>query len=104
MIGLYQTMIDRLRQLSEPRLRQQPGIAKSQTPVERDTFVQFVRKPDVKLIYLNRPLAHTLIINGLVKSRSVIHLHLIIFFIDRNSVPTLLLQTIHPYLNNICKK
>ena len=29
-------MIGRLRQLSEPRLRQQAGIEKSQTPVERD--------------------------------------------------------------------
>ena len=37
-------MIGRLRQLSEPRLRQQAGIEKSQTPVERDIFVQWVRK------------------------------------------------------------
>ena len=37
MMGLYQTMIGRLRQLSEPRLRQQAGIEKSQTPVERDS-------------------------------------------------------------------
>ena len=44
MIGLYQTMIGRLRQLSEPRLRQQAGIEKSQTPVERDILVQWVRK------------------------------------------------------------
>ena len=29
-------MIGGLRQLSEPRLRQQAGIEKSQTPVERD--------------------------------------------------------------------
>ena len=43
MIGLYKTMIGRLRQLSEPRLRQQAGIEKSQTPVERDTLVQWVR-------------------------------------------------------------
>ena len=44
MIGLYQTMIGRLRQLSEPRLRQQAGIEKSQTPVQRDILVQWVRK------------------------------------------------------------
>ena len=44
MIGLYLTMIGRLRQLSEPRLRQQAGIEKSQTPVERDILVQWVRK------------------------------------------------------------
>ena len=44
MIGLYQTMIGRLRQVSEPRLRQQAGIEKSQTPVERDILIQWVRK------------------------------------------------------------
>ena len=43
MVGLYQTMISRLRQLSEPRLRQQAGIEKSQTPVERDILTQWVR-------------------------------------------------------------
>ena len=43
MIGLYQTMIDRLRQLSKPRLRQLAGIEKSQTLVERDILVQWVR-------------------------------------------------------------
>ena len=37
-------MIDRLRQLSEPRLRQQAGIENSQTPLERDILVQWVRK------------------------------------------------------------
>ena len=37
-------MIGRLRQLSEPRLRQQTGIEKSQTPVERDILVQWVRR------------------------------------------------------------
>ena len=36
-------MIGRLRQLSEPRLRQQAGIEKSLTPVERDIYVQWVR-------------------------------------------------------------
>ena len=36
-------MIDRLRQLSEPNLRQQAGIEKSQTPVERDILVQWLR-------------------------------------------------------------
>ena len=44
MIGLYYTMIGRLRQLSEPRLSQQAGIEKSQTPVERDILAQWVRK------------------------------------------------------------
>ena len=44
MNGLYETMIGRLRQLSEPMLRQQAGIENSQTPVERDIFVQWVRK------------------------------------------------------------
>ena len=43
-IGLYKTMIGRLRQLSEPRLRQQAGIEKSQTSVERDILIQRVRK------------------------------------------------------------
>ena len=43
MLGLYLTMIGILRQLSEPRLRQQGGIEKSQTPVERDILVQWVR-------------------------------------------------------------
>ena len=43
MIGLYLTMIDRLRQLSEPRLRQQAKIEKSQTPTERDILAQWVR-------------------------------------------------------------
>ena len=37
-------MIGRLRQLSEPRLRQQAGIEKSETPVERGILVQWVRK------------------------------------------------------------
>ena len=32
-------MIGRLRQLSEPRLRQQAGIDKSQTPVDWDILV-----------------------------------------------------------------
>ena len=36
-------MTGRLRQLSEPRLRQQAGIEKSQTPVERDILIQWVR-------------------------------------------------------------
>ena len=36
-------MTGRLRQLSEPRLRQQDGIEKYQTPVERDILVQWVR-------------------------------------------------------------
>ena len=37
-------MTGRLRQLSEPRLRQQARIEKSQTAVERDSLVQRVRK------------------------------------------------------------
>ena len=44
MIGLYYAMIGRLSQLSDPRLRQQAEIEKSQTPVERDILVQRVRK------------------------------------------------------------
>ena len=44
MIGLYLTMIGRLRQLSEPRLRQQARIEKSQTPVERDILIQWDKK------------------------------------------------------------
>ena len=43
-------MIGRLRQLSEPRLRQQAGIEKSQTPVERDILVQWVRKGNLRLV------------------------------------------------------
>ena len=50
MIRLYQTMIGRLRQLSEPWLRQQAGIEKSQTRVERDILVQCVRKGKDELI------------------------------------------------------
>ena len=50
MIGLYETMIGRLRQLSEPRLRWHAGIEKSQTPVERDILVQWVRKTYIFLI------------------------------------------------------
>ena len=42
-LGLYKTMIGRLRQLSNPRLRQQAGIEKSQSPVEKDILVQWVR-------------------------------------------------------------
>ena len=37
-------MIGRLRQLSEPRLRQKAEIEKSQTHVERELHVQWVRK------------------------------------------------------------
>ena len=37
-------MTDRLRQLSEPRLRQQARTGKSQTRVERDILVQWVGK------------------------------------------------------------
>ena len=37
-------MIGRLRELSEPRLGQQAGTEKTQTPVERDILVQWVRK------------------------------------------------------------
>ena len=40
-------MIGRLRELSEPRLRQQAGIEKSQTPVERDILVQWVRNSSI---------------------------------------------------------
>ena len=47
MVGLYLTMIDRLRQLSESRLRQQAGIEQSQTPVERDILIQWVRKMEL---------------------------------------------------------
>ena len=36
-------VVGRLRQFSEPRLRQQAGIEKSQTSVERDILVQWVR-------------------------------------------------------------
>ena len=50
MIWLYQTMIGRLRQLSEPKLRQQAGIEKSQTPVERDILVQWERNHNIRVI------------------------------------------------------
>ena len=43
MIGPYESMIGTLRQLSEPRLRQQARTEKSQTPVERNIIVQRVR-------------------------------------------------------------
>ena len=46
-------MIGRLRQLSEPRLRQQAGIEKSQTPVERDILVQWVRTVILRLDILS---------------------------------------------------
>ena len=45
MIVLYQAMIGRLRQLSEPKLRQQTGIEKSNTALERAIFtyeIEFV--------------------------------------------------------------
>ena len=42
-------MIGGLRQLSEPRLIQQARIEKSQTPVERDILVQWVRKTSILL-------------------------------------------------------
>ena len=48
LVGLYQTMIGRLRQLTEPRLRQQAGIEKSQTPVGGDILVQGVWKSRLK--------------------------------------------------------
>ena len=38
-------MIGRLRQLSEPRLRQQAGIEKSQTPVRKGYSCQMGEKP-----------------------------------------------------------
>ena len=38
-------MIGRFRQLSEPRLRWQAGIEKSQTPVERDILIQWMCIP-----------------------------------------------------------
>ena len=44
MIGLYKAMNGKLRQLSEPRLRQKVGIEKSQAAVERDILVQWMRK------------------------------------------------------------
>ena len=43
-------MIGRLRQLSEPRLRQQAGIEKSLTSVERDILVQWVRKNSITMV------------------------------------------------------
>ena len=46
-------MISRLRQLSEPRLRQQAGIEKSQIPVERDILVQWVRNTCIFYFYLH---------------------------------------------------
>ena len=46
-------MIGRLRQLSEPMLRQQAGIEKSQTPIERDILVQWVRKVYLRIWYNN---------------------------------------------------
>ena len=46
-LGLYLAMIGRFRQLSEPRLRQQAEIEKSQTPVERDILVQWVRNKKI---------------------------------------------------------
>ena len=45
-------MVGRLRQLSEPRLRQQAGIEKSQTPVERDILIQWVRKKQFKVLII----------------------------------------------------
>ena len=42
-------MIGSLRQLLEPRLSQEAGIEKSQTPVEKDILVQWVRKGNQEL-------------------------------------------------------
>ena len=44
MIGLYLALIGKQRLLSKLRLRQQARIEKSQTAVERDILVQWVRK------------------------------------------------------------
>ena len=44
MTGIYKAKTGILRQLSGPRLRQQAGIEKSQTPVERDALVKWIRK------------------------------------------------------------
>ena len=43
MIGLYWTMIGRLRPLSESRLRQQAGIEKISDTCKKDILVQGVR-------------------------------------------------------------
>ena len=53
-IGLYLAMTDILRQLLEPMLRQQAMIGKSQTHIERDSLVQWMRK-----IHLNIRLGKT---------------------------------------------
>ena len=45
-------MIGRLRQLLQPRLIQQAGIEKSQTPVERDILIQWVRITQSQLVTL----------------------------------------------------
>ena len=47
MVGIYKAMTGRLRQLSEPRLRQQARIEKSLTSVEKDILVHWVRKYNV---------------------------------------------------------
>ena len=52
-------MIGRLRQLSDPRLRQQAGIEKSQTPVERDILVQWVRRSKLVVDTLSLKMSHT---------------------------------------------
>ena len=44
-------MIGTLRQLLEPRLRQQARIEKSQTPVERDILIQSVRMMCMQTVY-----------------------------------------------------
>ena len=47
-------MTGRLKQFSGPRMRQQAGIGKSQTPVERDILVQWVRKNRPALLKQNK--------------------------------------------------
>ena len=46
-------MIDILRQFLESRLREQSGIEKSQTSIERNILVQWVRKEGVSGIILD---------------------------------------------------
>ena len=52
-------MIGRLRQLLEPRLRQQAGIEKCKIPVERDILVQWVRNVKAKLTHISGMIGST---------------------------------------------
>ena len=68
-------MTGRLRQLLEPRLRQQAGIEKSQTLLEREVFVQWVSK----CFLLHRQYVSKGYYETSKHARGCVHLHICIY-------------------------